>query len=59
MTFQDYLFRGTIVIVLGIGALSPVTRGDGAADYVGVVSSVILTGLAMKAVLRPKSGKGR
>ena len=59
MTFQDYLFRGTIVIVLGIGALSPVTRDDAIADYVGVIATVILTGLAMKAVLGPKSGKGR
>ena len=47
------------MIVLGIGALSPVTRDDAIADYVGVIATVILTGLAMKAVLGPKSGKGR
>jgi hypothetical protein len=39
------LFWATVVILLFIGALSPVFRNDEVADYVGFGSSLMLAGL--------------
>jgi hypothetical protein len=48
---QLLIFRGTLLLALLAGAVSPVFRDDGAAKAVGVICVVILTCLAAPWVL--------
>ena len=49
------LFWATGVVMLFLGALSPIFRSDALADSVGFVSSLILGGTLLLVVLRAKS----
>ncbi len=49
------LFWATVVILLFIGALSPVFRNDEFADYVGFGSSLMLAGTLFWIVVRARN----
>jgi hypothetical protein len=53
---QLLIFRGTLLLALLTGAVSPVFRSDGTAKVVAVVCAIILTCLAAPRVFHVRSG---
>lgn len=51
-TLQNDLFIATVIIVIFLGALSPIFRADDVAKYVGAFSVVVLTVLSMRGVFK-------